>query len=125
GIPMTDEEKAALRTIRLDAVQFETASNNLTSESMHQLDDLVSVMNKYSGMRIELGGHTDSTGDPAANRDLSLARAESVKAYLVGKGIDAGRIATAGYGSTRPVDTNDTEEGRQNNRRTEFRIIAQ
>lgn len=125
GIPMTAEEKAALRTIRLDFVQFETASSNLTADSKYQLNDLAEILKKYSNLRIEVGGHTDSTGDAASNKTLSQQRAEIVKSYLAGQGADAARMTAVGYGSVKPVDTNDTEEGRQKNRRTEFRIIAQ
>ncbi len=125
GIPMTAEEKELLRTIRLDFVQFDTVSNTLVSASRYQLEDLATILKKNENMRIELGGHTDNTGNPVANRVLSQQRVEIVRDYLVGQGISTTRMTAVGYGSSKPADTNDTEEGRQKNRRIEFRIIAQ
>lgn len=124
GIPMTPEEKEALRTIRLDFVAFETGANTLTVESKHQADDLVSILNRYPTLKIEIGGHTDNTGDAAANKTLSQQRAEIVKTYLVAQGIAADRLTAVGYGSSKPADSNDTDAGREKNRRTEFRIIS-
>jgi cytochrome c oxidase subunit 2 len=124
GIPLKPEEEAALKTIRLDYVQFESGGTNLTAESKYQLDDLSSILTKYPALRIEVGGHTDNTGDPAANKTLSQQRADVVKNYLVAQGIAAGRLTSVGYGSSKPTDTNDTDAGRQKNRRTEFRIIS-
>jgi len=75
-------------------------------------------------MVIELGEHTDSTGDAGANQLLSQNRAESVRNYLVGKGVSNTRLQAVGYGQNDPIDTNETDEGRQNNRRTEMRILS-
>ena len=113
------------KTIRLDYVQFETGANSLTPDSKYQLNDLAEILKKYPNLRIEVGGHTDNVGDPATNRALSQQRADVVKAYLLAQGIGANAMTSVGYGSTKPVDTNDTDAGRQKNRRTEFRIIAQ
>lgn len=124
GIPLKPEEEAARKTIRLDFVQFETGGNILTAESKFQLDDLSAVLTKYPSFKIEVGGHTDNTGDPATNKLLSQQRADVVKNYLTAKGIVAGRLSSVGYGSSKPADTNDTDAGRQKNRRTEFRIIS-
>ena len=123
GIPAAPGEAVDLKTIRLDYVQFVTASSELTADSKYQLDDLVEVLNKYPQMKIEIGGHTDSSGDAASNKTLSQQRAIVVRDYLTGKGIASGRLTAVGYGSSKPADTNDTEEGRQKNRRTEFRIL--
>ncbi|MDZ4748649.1 MAG: OmpA family protein [Saprospiraceae bacterium] len=124
GIPLKPEEEAVLKTIRLDYVQFESAGNTLTAESKYQLDDLSAILTKYPALRIEVGGHTDNTGDPAVNKTLSQKRADVVKDYLTVQGITAGRLNSVGYGSSKPADTNDTDTGRQKNRRTEFRIIS-
>jgi cytochrome c oxidase subunit 2 len=114
-----------LKTIRLDFVQFESGSNVLTADSKYQLNDLAEILKKYPQLRIEVGGHTDNVGDAAANRVLSQQRADVVREYLVSQSIPATRMTSVGYGSTKPADTNDTDAGRQKNRRTEFRIISQ
>ncbi len=124
GIPLKPEEEAALKTIRLDYVQFESGGSILTAESKFQLDDLSAILTKYPSLRIEVSGHTDNTGDPAANKVLSQQRADVVKTYLTAQGIVPGRLSSVGYGSSKPADTNDTDAGRQKNRRTEFRIIS-
>jgi cytochrome c oxidase subunit 2 len=111
--------------IRLDAVQFESGSTTLTKDSEYQLNDLAEILTKYATMSIEVGGHTDNAGNVAANRALSQQRANVVRDYLVTKGIAATRLTAVGYGDSKPLDTNDTEEGRQKNRRTEFTITAQ
>lgn len=113
------------RLIRLDYVQFETGAAALTGDSKYQLDDVAEQLLKYPKVRIELSGHTDSIGDSAANKVLSQQRADVAKAYLVTHGVSPDRMIATGYGQTKPIDTNDTDAGRQKNRRTELRIIAQ
>lgn len=114
---------AAARIVRLNYVHFETGSATLTALSRYELSNLIDVLNDHPDLRIELAGHTDNTGDAAANQELSKNRAEAVRDYLIQHGINEGRLTAVGYGQNRPVDTNDTEEGRQNNRRTEFQIL--
>lgn len=111
--------------IRLDYVQFETGSSKLTEDSRHQLGDLVEAMNKYPNIKIEISGHTDNVGDDAANLTLSKDRANIVRNFIIEKGINGSRMVAAGYGETRPLESNDSEDGRARNRRTEFSIIAQ
>lgn len=111
------------KAIRLDYVQFAPGASTLTEDSRHQLSDLAEVLKKYPQLRIEVSGHTDNVGDAAANLALSQDRANVVRDALVANGIDGARLVAAGYGSNRPTDTNDTEEGRAKNRRTEFKII--
>ncbi len=110
--------------INLEHVFFETGSAQLKDISEYELDNVASVLNKYKNMIVELGGHTDSTGNADANQALSQSRADNVRNYLIGKGISNARLQAVGYGPDRPVDTNDTDEGRQNNRRTEMRILT-
>ncbi|MCB0570373.1 MAG: OmpA family protein [Phaeodactylibacter sp.] len=116
---------ASDKVLALDHVSYQPGSAELTALSRYQLDNLVSVMNNYPNMVIEISGHTDNTGDAASNLQLSEARARKVYDYLVGKGVATARLSAAGYGQTRPIATNDTPEGREKNRRTEFRIVAQ
>ncbi|MCB0558581.1 MAG: OmpA family protein [Lewinellaceae bacterium] len=118
-------QEAAAKTLALTNVNFEANSADLTKLSAYQLDDLADALNKYPNMAIELSGHTDNTGEPEFNQQLSEQRAQKVKSYLVDKGISESRLTALGFGSTRPVASNDTEDGRQQNRRTEFRITAQ
>lgn len=110
------------KAFTFDNLNFQTGSDQITSESQGQLDDLVSVLGAYSGVNIRVAGHTDNTGDAAANKTLSENRAKSVKAYLVGKGVAGSRVETAGYGQENPVASNDTETGRAQNRRVEVYV---
>lgn len=116
----TDADK----TIQLKHVFYKTGSDELSDLSKYELDNLADLLQKNAGVRVELGGHTDNTGDPAANLTLSQKRADNVRAYLINKGIDAARLVSKGYGQDKPLESNDTEEGRQKNRRTELRIIS-
>lgn len=113
-----------INTIPLNYVQFESGASTLTEDSKYQLNDLAEALKKYPLMKIEISGHTDDVGDPAANKILSQQRADSVKAYLVTQGITAARMTAVGYGSAKPIDTSNTDAGRQKNRRTEFKITA-
>lgn len=113
------------KIIRLNYVYFETKSTKLTDLSKYELDNLVSILNKYPKMTIEVAGHTDSDGEDAANLSLSQGRSKAVYDYLTSKGIAAARMKARGYGETKPVDTNDTEDGKAKNRRTEFQILTQ
>lgn len=115
----------AAKTLLLENVNFETGSSSLTALSVYELNNLVSTLNKYPNMTIQLRGHTDNTGDAAANLTLSQERADAVKSFLTDAGIDGARVQSVGYGQTQPIDSNDTEIGRANNRRTEFKIITQ
>lgn len=112
------------KTIQLNHIGFETGLGTLTDNSRYELDNLVKALNTHPNMVIEVAGHTDNTGDPAANLTLSGQRAASVVNYLVGKGIAAGRLKARGYGDTKPVAANDTPENRAKNRRTEFTILS-
>lgn len=113
------------KIIRLNYVTFETGSANLTPLSRYELENVVAALNKYPNMTIEVAGHTDNTGDADANQTLSQSRAQTVYDFLTGKGIASSRMNPKGYGQTKPIDSNDTEEGRQKNRRTEFQILTQ
>ncbi len=109
--------------IVLKGVNFETGSANLTDYSKGILDDMASTLVKYPTMVVEVAGHTSSTGSAALNRRLSQQRADSVAAYLVGKGVKADNLKTKGYGPDKPVADNATATGRSANRRVELHIL--
>ena len=113
-------------SIRLDNVKFETGSSILTADSRYELDNLVEVLTStYPNMKVELSGHTDNQGQAASNMTLSQARAVSVMNYLKENGsIAANRMVAKGYGDTQPSADNATAAGRQENRRTECKIIS-
>lgn len=118
-------ESADDKVFNLEYVKFQTGSANLTDLSRYELENVVSAMEKYPAMQIELAGHTDNTGDADSNVTLSEERANAVYNFLANAGVSADRMRAVGYGQNQPIDTNDTDEGREKNRRTEFRIIAQ
>lgn len=116
--PLVKGEKIALKN-----VFFDTNSTLLKEESRVELDKLVMIMKQNPDIRIEIGGHTDNVGTAEYNRRLSEGRAKATSDYIISKGIDAQRLVAKGYGLTKPVADNNTEEGRAINRRTEAMII--
>ena len=122
-----DDAKAVDKTtwFNFDRLTFETGKANLDMEkSGEQLNNIVAIMNAYPNTKIKIGGYTDNTGNPEFNMNLSQARAEAVKTALQGMGIAADRMDAEGYGDAHPVATNDTEEGRAQNRRIAARFTA-
>lgn len=111
-------------TLKEDAVRFDTNKSTLTTQAKANLDKLIPVFNEYSDTNIEIFGYTDSSGKPEYNLTLSQKRAESVQAYLIGKGLVASRFKSSGHGIENPIATNDTPEGKAQNRRVEFAITA-
>jgi outer membrane protein OmpA-like peptidoglycan-associated protein len=112
------------RTFIFDNLNFETASTQLTQGSGQTVANLAAILKAHPTAQIQLAGHTDNTGNPQTNQQLSLDRANAVKAMLVNDGISANRVATVGYGQDRPVASNDSEEGRARNRRTELTVTS-
>lgn len=127
ALPGADVERVG-EGIRLvlkeDAVRFDTGKATLTAQAKANLDKLVPVFKDYADTNIEIYGYTDSTGSPEFNLTLSEKRAESVKNYLISSGLVGSRFKTTGLGIADPIATNDTAEGRTQNRRVEFAIFA-
>ena len=110
-------------TIDLKGVNFDFDKDTLRPDAIAILDEAVAILQKYPQLRVEVAGHTDSIGTEQYNQGLSERRAAAVYNYLTGKGIDAGRlVGPNGFGESRPIDTNDTREGRARNRRTELNV---
>ena len=104
-------------------VHFQTGSAQILPDSNTLLEDIADVIRRNSSISsVEIQGHTDNQGVAAANKKLSQDRAEQVKAYLVKKGVAAGRLTAVGYGQEKPTATNDTPAGRDANRRVEFAL---
>ena len=116
--PIESGERIALRN-----VFFETGRWEILPESEYELAKVVDLLTKNPTLKIELGGHTDNVGRPEANQRLSEQRAKAVYDYLINKGIPSNRLSYKGYGETQPVATNDTNEGRRENRRTEIKVL--
>jgi outer membrane protein OmpA-like peptidoglycan-associated protein len=117
--PIREGESVVLRN-----VFFRFDSHELLPESLVELSRLLRFMQQNPNINIEISGHTDSTGSFSYNKTLSENRALSVYNYLVEEGIDKARLSYAGYADTKPVASNETEEGRAKNRRTEFRVTS-
>jgi len=109
--------------VRLEGVTFELESARLRPSSRDTLDRAVKALRGEPNLRVEIAGHTDSTGTAEYNQRLSERRARAVRDYLIGKGIDAGRLEARGYGESRPTVSNETRAGRMQNRRVEFRVL--
>ncbi|WP_298120076.1 OmpA family protein [Flavobacterium sp.] len=107
-----------------NAVRFDTSKSTLTAAAKANLDKLVPVFQSYADTDIVIYGYTDSTGKVEYNQTLSEQRAASVKTYLASKGLNTARFTTTGLGIADPIATNDTPEGRTQNRRVEFAITA-
>lgn len=119
-----DLEKASEGTSAvLENIFFDVDKYDLKEKSITELGKILRFLKENPDVRVEISGHTDNTGSASYNLQLSEKRAQSVYNHLVANGINAGRLIPKGYGSQQPIDSNDSEEGRQKNRRIEFKII--
>lgn len=121
-VPLQKIEVGGL--VVLNNVFFESNKYDLLPESKTELNQLIVFLQDNSGIRIEIGGHTDNVGDDKSNQILSENRAKTVYDYLLSHKLTGNRLSFKGYGENKPVFDNSTEEGRKNNRRTEFKITA-
>jgi OOP family OmpA-OmpF porin len=121
-----DEIPAEVRKFTgvIEGINFKTGSSVILTGSYAILDRAVKVLKDYPEVRLEISGHTDSRGRPEMNRDLSQRRADTVRFYFMGHGIDPTRLISVGHGHTRPIADNQTASGRASNRRTEFRLVG-
>ncbi|MCF8267299.1 MAG: OmpA family protein [Ignavibacteriales bacterium] len=109
--------------IVLEGITFETGKAEIKPESEIKLNEALRTLNVYSEIVVEVSGHTDNVGNAAKNKTLSQERAESVRNWLIEKGIDAERLVAKGYGADKPIANNKTAEGKAKNRRIEFKRI--
>lgn len=110
-------------TVRLKNIYFDFDKTTLKPESFVELNKVVDLLKTNPSVEIEISGHTDSKGSDDYNLNLSQGRSQSVVDYLISQGIESYRLSAQGYGETKPIDSNDTEEGRANNRRVEFTVL--
>lgn len=113
------------QNVILRGVNFEYDSARLTSLAKRLLDDSATTLKNQTNLKVLIAGHTDGNGEESYNLALSKQRAESVRQYLIGAGVEAGRLTADGYGESQPVASNDSGEGRAQNRRVEFRLETQ
>lgn len=112
------------QTVTLRSVNFETGSARLTPDARISLNEVARTLKLQQNLHVEIVGHTDDAGNDSFNLALSQQRAESVRQYLIGKGVQPERLAAIGMGETSPVSANGTEEGRIANRRVEFKVTV-
>jgi len=122
GVDVTETPDGTGILVSLPDVTFAVDSTTISPSFRAALDEVAASLQKYPNSLVDVMGHTDSTGSDAYNLDLSKRRAESVKGYLVMRGVSSARVATIGYGEQYPRADNATEEGRALNRRVEIRI---
>lgn len=115
--------QTSTRSVVMEGITFEAGKSLLTADAKVVLDNIASSLQANPDIRIQVNGHTDNTGNAAANRRISLDRAKAVRAYLISKGVQSDRLFAQGFGPDRPIATNKTEEGRAKNRRVEFSRI--
>jgi OmpA-OmpF porin, OOP family len=110
-------------TLILNSIFFDLNKADLKPESFPELNQMIAMLKERSGMIVEISGHTCSLGSAGYNMKLSVRRAEAVKNFMIENGIEASRVVTVGHGKSRPLVSNDDEEGRSLNRRVEFKIV--
>jgi OOP family OmpA-OmpF porin len=135
SVEFADEEKSPVTTniylqpievgvtVRLKNIYFDFDKTTLKKESYVELNKVVDFLKQNAHVEIEIEGHTDNKGSDEYNRSLSQGRSQAVVDYIVSQGIESYRLTARGYGESKPIDTNDTDAGRANNRRVEFTVV--
>jgi outer membrane protein OmpA-like peptidoglycan-associated protein len=125
GCPEIKQEDKDVLNIAMRDVQFEHNSATLRNDSYPILDQISKILATYPEYKIEISGHTDNTGTPETNKKLSEQRARACRDYLISKGMAWSRVASRGFGQTKPIASNDTQQGRATNRRVEFKLYLE
>lgn len=123
GCPDIKVEDKAVLTEAMRAVQFETGSSVIKTESLSVLDQIGDILKRYPNYNLAIDGHTDSIGDSASNTTLSEKRAKACYDYIISRGLSSTRLSYNGYGETRPIADNKYKDGRERNRRVEFNLF--
>ncbi len=122
GCPEIKAEDKAILDLAMRNVQFETSSSKLLPSSLTNLNQIVEIMKRYPGYKLQIDGYTDNVGNDFANQQLSEARAKACVDYISGKGVDRSLLSYTGHGESKPVADNSTAQGRARNRRVEFTL---
>lgn len=120
--PNNVDVNALVKALNLQIINFASGSSDIPADNKAILDQAATLLSKVTNVKLNVGGHTDSTGNAAANKALSQRRAQAVVDYLTSKGVDGSKLVAQGHGSDQPVAENTTEEGRFKNRRIEFSV---
>lgn len=123
GCPEVEKEVQESVNLAANNIQFENNSSQIKTISYTDLDNLANLLQQYPEYNVSIGGHTDSVGNETYNKNLSDQRAKACLDYLVKKGIDRNRISAKGYGESYPIADNSTSEGKEINRRVEFKLV--
>jgi len=124
GVQVTRVGENELQLVMQKGIGFNTGSDSLSSSIYSTLNGVATILNEYPKSSLKITGHTDSVGSSESNLTLSERRAEAVSRYLINQNVKSGRLSTLGYGERQPIATNDTAEGRAQNRRVEILILA-
>jgi outer membrane protein OmpA-like peptidoglycan-associated protein len=122
GCPVVKEEVVKKINVAAGNIFFVSGSTKLLAKSFKSLNEVAAILKKDADLKLDIEGHTDNTGSDKVNQPLSEKRARAVLDYLKSKGVDEGRMQSAGYGASRPIADNKTAKGRTQNRRVELKL---
>ncbi len=122
--PAIELQARLSEAVARDPIVFASASPDIVAESLPGLDTIATILNEMPDHAVQVGGHTDADGEEAENLTLSEQRAQAVVSYLEEQGVEPGRLTAVGFGESVPIADNETGEGKERNRRIEFRIVT-